>query len=99
MNSVADLVAEETLKSLARPSDVRLGREIFESGEVETMEFTPVRVVAKIKPVDGLRRTVELSAKDGILSWKCTCTAAEKLFCKHCVAAALMTWDKAPESD
>jgi uncharacterized Zn finger protein len=98
MSSVADLVAEETLKSLARPADVRLGREIYETGEVEAAEFSPLRVVAKVRPSEGLRRTVELIAQGETLTWKCTCTSDTKLFCKHCVAAALMTWEKAPES-
>ncbi len=98
MASVADLVAEETLKSLAQPANVRLGREIFETGELEMVEFGPQRVVMKVKPEGGLRRTVELTANGDILTWKCTCMLAHKLFCKHCVAAALVTWEKAPGS-
>ena len=87
--SVADLVPEAALQALATPSNLRLGREIAASGGVELLELGPLRVVAKV--AGGQRRTVELNAVGGRLTFSCTCTSRADLFCKHCVAAAIVT--------
>lgn len=95
MKFVADYVSPEALRSLATPSNLRLGREIARSGGVEVVEFTPLLVIARVQPKGGQRRTVELRSEEKGLAWKCTCTR-RGLFCKHCVAAAIVTWEKAP---
>jgi len=93
-DSVADLVAPDLLPTLATPSNLRLGREIAEQAGVEILEFGPLRVTAKV--TGGQRRTVELQATPAGLAWRCSCTRDRALFCKHCVAAAIVTWEKAP---
>lgn len=98
MPSVADLVEPEALVTLATPANLHLGRQILEEGSVELTQLGPLRVEARVGggALSGQRRTVTLvSAPDG-LQWSCTCTRRKDLFCKHCAAAALLTWEKAP---
>jgi uncharacterized Zn finger protein len=92
--SVIDLVPQAAIEALATPSNLRLGREIAVSGGVEFQEFGPLRVRAKVR--GGQRRSVELVYDRGELRWRCSCTKRAEPFCKHCVAAALATWEKAP---
>jgi uncharacterized Zn finger protein len=94
--SVADLVDAAALKRLATPSNLRLGRAIAARGGVALLKFGPLRVTAKVSVAGGARRTVELDSTLRGLRWKCTCTRKPDLFCKHCVAAAIVTWRKAP---
>lgn len=99
MPFVADMIEPDTLASRVTPSNLRLGRDIADRGGVELIELGPLRVVARVggTAAPGQRRTVELvSAPDG-LAWSCTCTRNRDLFCKHCVAAALVAWQKAPK--
>ena len=93
MKAVADHVAPEGIRSLAAPSNIRLGREIAENGVVELVEFSPLAVVARVRPAGGQRRTVELRSTEAGLACKCTCSS-RGLFCKHCVAAALAVREK-----
>jgi uncharacterized Zn finger protein len=92
--SVADLVAEAALRALATPSNLRLGREIAAAGGVELVEAMPLRVVAKVS--GGQRRTVELASRGDGLGFTCTCSKKPGLFCKHCVALALVTSERSP---
>jgi hypothetical protein len=72
MEPLADFLDDETLKSLAHPADLRLGREIIKAGGVEVLEASPSRVVAQVRPPGGQKRTAELfSTEDGL---KCRCT-------------------------
>jgi uncharacterized Zn finger protein len=96
MPSVADLTDEESLLSLSSSSNFRLGREIAESGGVEIVEFGPLKLVTEVTPPGGVKRTVTLISSGQGLRWKCTCTSRADLFCKHCVAAGIVTWNKAP---
>lgn len=93
MKSVADYVSPEALRSLATPSNLRLGAEIARSDGVELVEFSPLLVIARVQPKGGQRRRVELRSAEKGLTWKCTCTRSG-LFCKHCVAAAIVTSEK-----
>jgi uncharacterized Zn finger protein len=97
MPSVADLTDEDSLLRLSSSSNFRLGQEIAESGGVEIVEFGPVKVVAEVTPPGGVKRTVILVSSGQRLRWKCTCTSREDVFCKHCVAAGIVTWRNAPE--
>jgi uncharacterized Zn finger protein len=94
MSSVADLVEPEHLRRLATPSNLRLGEEIARQGGVELLEFGPSKVTAKVG--GGQRRSVELDATPQGLAWKCTCATRPDLFCKHCVALAIVAWEEAP---
>jgi uncharacterized Zn finger protein len=92
--SVADLVPPAVVEKLATRANLRLGREIVASGDVEFLKFSPSRVQAKVTGVQ--RRSVELLSDHGELRWRCSCSKKLDLFCKHCVAAALATWERAP---
>jgi hypothetical protein len=96
--SVADLVEPERLEALATPANLRLGRSIAADKGVEFSEFEPLLVRARVGGTADAdqRRTVVLQSTSAGLEWSCTCTSAKTLFCKHCVAAALVTWEQAP---
>ncbi len=70
--AVADYLSPEALRSLAMPSNLRLGEEIAGAGGVELVEATHTLVTAKVQPQGGQRRTVELRSTDKGLAWKCT---------------------------
>jgi uncharacterized Zn finger protein len=91
MTSVADLLGPEILARLAKPANLRLGREIVEDGGVAWIGAGPTTVAAKVGgvPAAEQRRTVELRATQAGLEWSCACTRRKDLFCKHCVAVAL----------
>ena len=91
MTSVADL-DPEALARLATPANLRRGQAIVEQKGVELTAFEPPRVTAKVGGVAAAdqRRTVELVVSPAGLKWSCTCTKRADLFCKHCVAAALV---------
>jgi len=94
MSSVVDLVEPGHLAHLATPANLRLGREIAARSGVEILDFGTCRVTARVS--NGQRRRVELSSTPQGLEWRCTCTKRPDLFCKHCVAVAVATWDEAP---
>ena len=94
MSSVVDLVEPTHLDHLATPANLRLGRAIAAEGSVEILEFGTCRVTAHVS--NGQRRSVELNSTPQGLEWRCTCTKRPDLFCKHCVAAAVATWEEAP---
>ncbi len=96
MPSVADLTDEEALLRFSSSSNFRLGQEIVENDGVELVEFGPLKVVANVTPPGGVKRTVTFMSTPEGLRWRCTCTSREDLFCKHCVAAGIVTWNKAP---
>jgi 8-oxo-dGTP diphosphatase len=89
MNKVIDLVKDDEVRRLARQSDILAGHEIWKHGQVMFGAFEQQKIEAKVKaPSTGSRSTL-LELKEGELSWKCTCSADPKLFCKHLVATAL----------
>jgi uncharacterized Zn finger protein len=98
MPSVADLAEPEALAHLATPANLRLGHEILNQGGVELIRFEPFRISAKVGGVSAAdqRRTVELVSGPAGLKWSCTCTKREDLFCKHCVATALVARRETP---
>jgi hypothetical protein len=72
METLKSLISDESLQKLATPSDLRLGKEIIETGSVEIIENSPFKILAKATARDGQKRTVELFATDEGL--KCSCT-------------------------
>ena len=97
MNSVSDLVSEDTLKELATPSDFRHGQEIADNNGVEFTEFTPLKVSAFVHDPSSQPRTVIFESTPAGLTWHCSCSSNKAHFCKHAVAVALETWKKAPQ--
>jgi len=98
MPSVADLVDPARLPELATPANLRLGREIAAVKAVELLEFGPLLVRGRVggPEANSQRRTTELRSAAGTLEWSCTCGRATA-FCKHCVALAVVAWEKAPK--
>lgn len=89
MAAIIDLVRDDDVRQLARPADILAGHEIWKTGEVMFGAFRPEKIEATVKaPSTGTRSTL-LELRDGQLSYKCTCTADPKLFCKHLVATSL----------
>lgn len=93
MASIVELVDWKTIDSLATPSNVRLGRELADAGEVQMTAVSPDRIEARIGGGESgtQHRRAELWAGAHGLSWSCTCTKDVKLFCKHLVAVAFTT--------
>jgi uncharacterized Zn finger protein len=98
MPSVADLVDPARLPELATPATLRLGREIAAAHAVEFLDFGPLVVRAKVggAETNSQKRTTELRSVSGTLEWSCTCSRKGR-FCKHCVALAIATWNRAPK--
>lgn len=89
MSSVNDLVAPNVAETLATPSNVRLGRELLDGGEVEMVSSAATNMEFRVGGRTTGRRRVELRSSTDGLKWDCTCTNNPELFCKHLVAAAL----------
>jgi uncharacterized Zn finger protein len=92
MPSVTDFVEPKALARLATPANLRLGQEIVDQRGVVVKTSDPSRIVAKVGgvPASDQRRTVELVSEPSGLRWTCTCSRRPDLFCKHCVATALV---------
>src|SRR6266550_572038 len=87
--AIIDLVKDDDVRELATRSNIRLGHELWASGEVMFGTFKPEKIEAKVKAPGVTTRSTTLELADGNLYWACTCTSAPKLFCKHLVATAL----------
>lgn len=87
----------EKIEELARPSNIRYGKAIFDRGGVEIIEKKADTVEAWVGGLDGSmaeggsqRRRTRLTATAKGLTWTCTESAKPDLiFCKHCVALGL----------
>ena len=95
MPSVADFVEPDRLPDLATPANLRLGREIAAAGAVEFLDFGPLLVRGKVggPATNSQTPTTELRSVGAQLEWVCTCSSDTALFCKHCVALAMATWN------
>lgn len=87
MASVADLVDERKLRSLADAGVFATGTSWADAGAVRFDSFGPGHVAA-IVDEDGEAYRVELRADGDALSWDCECTDALEM-CPHVVAAAV----------
>lgn len=94
MPSVVDLIDPRRLPDVATPATLRLGREIVMADAVEFVDFGPLLVRARVggPKATSQRRTTELRSDDGVLAWSCTCSR-KAMFCKHCAALAIATWN------
>jgi len=96
MPSVADLVEEERLQRLADPDALERGTDLAAEDRVQLETFGPLGVTARVEDADGAHR-VELRSTGDQLTWSCTCPDGQAgAFCRHAVAAARVTWQRAP---
>ncbi len=88
MNASGDIVSllDSGKDFKATPSNERLGRELFEAGEVEFLARDGSGITARVG--GGTKRTVEFERNGETLSWRCNCRKAQTHFCKHAVAVA-----------
>jgi hypothetical protein len=63
MKNLLELIDENRIRKLATPANFRLGREIATQGGVELTSVSGTKVVAKVHPPGGQKRTI-----------KCRCT-------------------------
>jgi uncharacterized Zn finger protein len=95
--SVADLVEEPVLRRLASAEAFEAGHAAADAGRVTLGEFGPLRVSAVVQDENG-RWDVQLRSGEEGLVWSCTCPDGRAyVFCRHCVAAAVETWRRAPK--
>ncbi|MGZ6297393.1 MAG: hypothetical protein ACXWPV_09745, partial [Candidatus Limnocylindrales bacterium] len=95
MPSVADLVADHLLRSLTDAETYEAGRQLAAHGAVTFESFEPMRVRAAVD--DGGPYLVELRSGPGKLGWSCSEPGGSRGdFCRHCVATAVETWQRAP---
>jgi uncharacterized Zn finger protein len=90
MNRKGSFLSEDEVKAmikLSTPLNFRLGKEIFDKGEIEIIEFTGDKIIANIG--DGQRRKVEFLSSSNKFQWNCTCKRNQNRFCKHAVALGL----------
>lgn len=86
------------LPSLAIPSNIAYGTAMFERGGVVMIATDDRQVEAWAGGLDGSmkqggggRRRVRLWLAAGELGWRCTGNPKDhEIFCKHCVAVALL---------
>ncbi len=87
MNRQEAFLSQEEVKAmikLSTPSSFHLGKEIFDKGEIEIIEFTSDKIIANIG--ESQRRKVEFLSSSNRLQWNCTCKKNQDKFCKHAVA-------------
>jgi uncharacterized Zn finger protein len=90
MSRKETFLSQEEVKAmikLSTPSNFRLGKEIFDKGEIEIIEFTSDKIIANIG--ESQRRKVEFLSSSNRLQWNCTCKRNQNKFCKHAVALGL----------
>jgi uncharacterized Zn finger protein len=90
--SATPLIAPGLFERLATPSNLRLGRQIVAESGVERLSTASGHIKARVGGVPSAEqtRTVEIFVGEDGLKWSCTCTRRRDLFCKHCVAAAVV---------
>jgi hypothetical protein len=88
--SVAELVEDHVLRSLAGAEDYDAGHELAARGLVRFEEFSPMHVRALV--IDDEPCVVDLHAGPGKLGWSCSeGGGSHGPFCRHCVATAIET--------
>jgi hypothetical protein len=95
MPSVADLVENHLLRNLTDPNTYAEGVELADRGAVEFDEFSPLHARARVR--DGETFVADLRMGPGKLIWSCSEPGGSRgALCRHCVAAAVETWRRAP---
>jgi catechol 2,3-dioxygenase-like lactoylglutathione lyase family enzyme len=95
MPLVADLVENHLLRNLTDPDTYAGGVELADRGAVEFDEFSPLHARARVR--DGETFIADLRMGPGKLIWSCSEPGGSRgALCRHCVAAAVETWRRAP---
>jgi uncharacterized Zn finger protein len=88
--TLADLVSESSLESLAGERYFERGLAYFQDGAVDLLHADEREIAGNILGTESYG--VRLWLKRGLLNWACTCPLGEQgEFCKHLVATGL-TW-------
>jgi uncharacterized Zn finger protein len=88
VDSLAAVLSEPVVASLATPRSYERGVVYLEEGRVGRLRVLAGRVRASVEGAETY--TVELAAADGGMHASCTCPVGrDGAFCKHCVAVAL----------
>ena len=98
MPSVADLVEPHLLRSLSDDATVAAGQALARLHTVALEVFGPMTVRATVRD-EGEAFLVDLHVGPGSrLAWTCSEPGGSRGdFCRHCVAVAVVTWDRAPD--
>jgi uncharacterized Zn finger protein len=97
MPSIADLVEQERLERLTDPDTLEQGTALAAQGHVHLEAFGPLQVTARVEDADGGHQ-VELRSASSGLAWSCSCPDGQGgAFCRHAVATARVTWQRAPK--
>ena len=95
MPSLVDLVESHLLRNLTDPDTYDAGVELADRGAVEFDELGPLRARARVE--DGETFVADLKSGPGKLIWSCSEPGGSRgALCRHCVAAAVDTWRRAP---
>ena len=95
MPSLVDLVESHLLRNLTDPDTYEAGVELADRGAVEFDELGPLHARARVE--DGQALVVDLKSGPGKLIWSCSEPGGSwGALCRHCVAAAVETRNRAP---
>ena len=95
MPSLVDLIESHLLRNLTDPDTYNAGVELADRGAVEFDELGPLRARARVE--DGETFVADLKSGPGKLIWSCSEPGGSRgALCRHCVAAAVDTWRRAP---
>ncbi len=95
MPSLVDLVESHLLRNLTDPDTYDAGVELADLGAVEFDELGPLHARARVE--DGETFVADLKSGPGKLIWSCSEPGSSRgALCRHCVAAAVDTWRRAP---
>jgi predicted enzyme related to lactoylglutathione lyase len=95
MPSLVDLVGNHLLRNLTDPDTYDAGVDLADRGAVEFDELGPLHARARVE--DGPTFVADLKSGPGKLIWSCSEPGGSwGALCRHCVAAAVDTWRRAP---
>ena len=95
MPSLVDLVESHLLRNLTDPDTYDAGVQLADRGAVEFDDVGPLHARARVE--DGETFVADLRSGPGKLIWSCSEPGGSRgALCRHCVAAAIDTWRRAP---
>ncbi len=94
MKPIKSLLQPALLEELATRSNLRRGSEMAKHGAVTFTKSGTYYLIGQVKHKSGQTRTVRLDSTSKGLRWKCSCTSRKDVFCYHCVAAGLQSYNE-----